>query len=83
MWGQEGSLLLGAQPVSPRWELSVQGLAAMLPPAPVGTSSVAYRKVFISSFQTMLKTIFLFMFSTRIAICSQRDSYLMPLLWLR
>lgn len=30
-WGQEGSLLLGAQPASPRWELSGLGLAAVLP----------------------------------------------------
>lgn len=31
VWGQEGSLLLGAQSVSPRWELSGLGLAAVLP----------------------------------------------------
>lgn len=36
------------------------GLGSGAAPAPVGTSSVAYRKVFRSSFQTMLKTIFLF-----------------------
>lgn len=72
----------GPAPVPPLGALW-PGLGSDAAPALVGTSSVTYRKVFISSFQTVLKTIFLFMFSTRIAICSQRDSYLMPLLWLR
>lgn len=53
------SAAAGAQP-SPSWELSGLGLAVVLPPAPVGTSSFANRKVFRTSFQTMLKTIFLF-----------------------
>lgn len=72
----------GPAPIPPLGALC-PGLGSDAAPALVGTSSVTYRKVFISSFQTVLKTIFLFMFSTRIAICSQRDSYLMPLLWLR
>lgn len=72
----------GPAPVPPLGALW-PGLGSDAAPALVGTSSVAYRKVFISSFQTMLKTIFLFMFSTRIAICSQQDSYLTLPLWLR